>query len=42
VPGGPIVGDHWTASGSPYLVTGDVTIHGLTIDPGVEVIFQDD
>jgi hypothetical protein len=48
VPGGTISTDTtWTLSGSPYTVTGDLTIEGtdggvttLTIEPGVEVRVQ--
>ena len=42
VPGGEVSGT-WDQDGSPYLVEGDITIAAgqtLTIDPGVEVIFQ--
>jgi hypothetical protein len=42
VPGGYISGT-WTAAGSPYRILGDLTVHAdsnLTIEPGVEVIFQ--
>jgi len=42
IPGGNVSG-HWTVSGSPYNIMGDVTIPThttLTIDPGVEVIFK--
>ena len=42
--GGTIsVDTHWTISGSPYIVTGDLTINAgvtLTIDAGVEVRFS--
>ena len=41
---GPITTDTtWDAAGSPYIVTGDVTVQNnavLTIDPGVEVLFE--
>ncbi|MBI5444382.1 MAG: hypothetical protein HY900_24625 [Deltaproteobacteria bacterium] len=50
VPGGVITCDTtWTRAGSPYIVTGDVTVSGtaanappavLTIEPGVEVRFR--
>jgi hypothetical protein len=39
----PSVSGHWTLAGSPYRVFNNVTIDSctsLTIDPGVEVIFQ--
>ncbi len=42
IPGGYVSGT-WTATGSPYLIQGDITIHAdstLTIEPGVEVNFQ--
>ena len=43
VPAGPVADTLWTLAGSPYLVQGTVTIpdnSALTIQPGVEVIFQ--
>ncbi|MFH1734602.1 MAG: hypothetical protein ABIE92_07825, partial [bacterium] len=42
IPGGPVSG-LWTQSGSPYLIEGEITLpsnNTLTIDPGVDVIFQ--
>ena len=42
VPGGDVSGT-WDASGSPYLIEGDITVPAggtLTIEPGVEVLFQ--
>jgi hypothetical protein len=42
VPRGPVAGT-WTVAGSPYLVEGNIGIRPgtlLTIEPGVEVIFQ--
>ncbi len=36
---GPIVNANWTLAGSPYVVTGDISITGLIIDPGVSVLF---
>lgn len=36
---GTIVSQNWTASGSPYIVTGDILVAGLTINPGVTVRF---
>jgi parallel beta-helix repeat protein len=42
VPGGNVSGT-WTVTGSPYNVQGNITIQAdstLTIEPGVEVIFQ--
>jgi parallel beta-helix repeat protein len=44
VPGGPVSGT-WNAAGSPYNVLGDITVpagESLTIEPGVEVVFQGD
>jgi hypothetical protein len=38
VPGGPVVGQTWTAANSPYCVTGDLFISNLTIEPGVCVL----
>lgn len=43
IPGGNVNGT-WDFTGSPYIITGDVYVYGgdsLTIEPGVEVIFQD-
>jgi len=42
IPGGPVSGT-WDLAGSPYLVEGEITLNSnqtLTIDPGVEVLFQ--
>ena len=42
IPGGYVSGT-WTASNSPFQIDGDITVHSdstLTIEPGVEVIFQ--
>ena len=42
IPGGFVSGN-WTLAESPYNIEGDITIHAdsiLTIEPGVEVIFQ--
>ncbi|MGB5529302.1 MAG: hypothetical protein WBQ32_04965, partial [Ignavibacteriaceae bacterium] len=42
IPGGYVSG-MWTAANSPYHINDDITIHAdsaLTIEPGVEVIFQ--
>ncbi|HSN14662.1 MAG TPA: right-handed parallel beta-helix repeat-containing protein [Anaeromyxobacteraceae bacterium] len=42
VAGGPLTSQGWTLAGSPYTVTGDVTVAAgetLTIDPGVVVRF---
>ena len=42
IPGGYVSGT-WTATGSPYLIQGDITIHTdstLTIEPDVDVDFQ--
>jgi len=42
IPGGAVSGV-WTTAGSPYLITGEISVpldQSLTIDPGVEVRFQ--
>ncbi|TKJ42436.1 hypothetical protein CEE37_01780 [candidate division LCP-89 bacterium B3_LCP] len=42
IPAGPVSGT-WTLAGSPYLIEGEIGIRPgtlLTIEPGVEVIFQ--
>ena len=42
IPGGYVSGT-WTASGSPYNIMGDITLHAdsaLTIEPGTDIIFQ--
>jgi predicted outer membrane repeat protein len=42
IPSGYVSGN-WGIAGSPYLIQGEITIHAdssLSIDPGVEVIFQ--
>jgi parallel beta-helix repeat protein len=30
----------WTKAGSPYHVVGDITVESLTIEPGVEILFD--
>ncbi len=37
---GVVNGQVWSESTSPYLVTGDLVVSNLTIDPGVIVLFQ--
>lgn len=37
---GIIAGETWTKTGSPYFVTGDILVASLTIQPGVQVMFQ--
>jgi hypothetical protein len=37
---GTIVNATWTLAGSPYIVVGNINVAGLTIQPGVQVIFQ--
>ena len=37
IPGGDVTGEHWTLSGSPFIVQGDIRVSGLQIDPGVKV-----
>lgn len=36
---GQIIGQNWNVSGSPYVVTGNIQIAGLSIDPGVYILF---
>lgn len=36
---GSIVSQNWNTAGSPYVVTGNIEIAGLSIDPGVTVLF---
>lgn len=38
VPGGVVVSQIWTSAGSPYCVTGDITVSLLTVEPGVDVL----
>jgi hypothetical protein len=42
IPGGTINGATWTDAGSPYHVQGDLEIVNLTIEPGVEILFDGD
>ncbi len=37
---GLIDGETWNAGGSPYLITGDLNVNRVTIQPGVEVRFM--
>jgi len=37
---GAIITSTWTLANSPYVVVGNVNVAGLTIQPGVQVIFQ--
>ena len=37
---GTIVNQTWTTNNSPYIVTGDINVAGLTISPGVTVQFS--
>lgn len=42
IPGGNVSGT-WTATGSPYLIEGEITVpsgDSLVVEPGVDVIFQ--
>jgi len=39
---GSMVNQNWRLSGSPYVVTGNITVTGLSIDPGVSVLFAGD
>src|SRR5258708_38262256 len=36
---GTIVNQTWTSNNSPYRVVGDILVAGLTINPGVTVVF---
>jgi predicted outer membrane repeat protein len=36
---GTIINETWTSANSPYCVTGDIFIAGLTIEPGVKISF---
>lgn len=38
VPAGSVTGQTWTLAGSPYCVTGDLQVDGLTIEAGVQVL----
>jgi len=40
IPGGTINGDEWSKENSPYIITGDLVIEFLTINPGVSVQFN--
>lgn len=40
VPAGPVVQQTWTPAGSPYCVTADIQVTGLTIEPGVVVLLS--
>lgn len=46
LPGTPVSGAisdaRWTIAGSPYVLTGDVSVSSLTIDPGVKVMAAGD
>ncbi len=45
VPGGDINSGTWTSAGSPYEITGNITLpsgNTLTIEPDVDVVFQND
>lgn len=35
---GQIVSQNWNAAGSPYVITGNIQIAGLSIDPGVNIL----
>ncbi len=40
--GGAVSGQTWTKANSPYVVTNDILVASLTIQPGVTVFFQSD
>lgn len=37
IPGGSVFGGSWTEAGSPYCVTDNLAVGGLSVDPGVRV-----
>lgn len=39
---GTIVSETWSSTNSPYCVEGDIFVAGLTIEPGVKVVFLGD
>ena len=38
VSSGPVIGATWTLAGSPYCISGDISVFGLTIESGVQVL----
>src|SRR2546423_15496874 len=37
---GVIVAETWRKANGPYLIDGDILVAGLTIEPGVQVLFE--